>query len=144
MSQQGSWFKLKGIRSSLIYVGYVALLLDFATPAFGQTSLYLQHRYKPDREAKIWLDKEYKIQTADTTFTKYHIVAFSDEDLLISSIELKDTVQLLFADIERIVKIRKFGLFEAIGTLGLVCLISTPGLWATGRSDEANLLKGLE
>ena len=43
-----------------------------------------------------------------------------------------------FADIERIVKIRKFGLFEAIGTLGLVCLISTPGLWATGRSDEAS------
>ena len=137
MPQQGFWFKIKGRRPSIIYIGFVALLLGFVSPAFGQNSLYLQHRYKPNRQAKIWLDKEYKFQTPDTTFSKYRIVAFSEQDLLISSLEPRDTVQISFDEIEKLTRVKKFGFVEAVGTVGLLCLCSAPFLWATGRGDEA-------
>lgn len=135
------YFKKAGsfsVFEKLMALVLILILSSLLTPGFGQSKIYLQHQVKPHRQISISLNKEYTFKTADSTFTKYHIVTFSEKELLISSIESKDTVQLLFADIERIVKIRKFGLFEAIGTLGLVCLISTPGLWATGRSDEAS------
>ena len=119
-------------------IAFVTVLLSCVIPCFGQKQLYLQHQQKPHRQQNIWMNKEYTFKTADSIFTKYHIVTFSDEDLLISSISGKDTLQLPIEDIERITRVRKFGLFEAIGTLGLVCLISTPGLWATGRGDEAS------
>ena len=119
---------------TIIYI----VLFSFGIPCFGQAQLYLQHRDKPHRQENISLSKEYTFKTADSTFTKYRIIAFSEEDLLISSISLEDTVQIAFKDINGLIKVRKFGLFEAIGTLGLVCLTSTPALWATGRSDEAS------
>ena len=120
------------------FFAFVAVLLLSVSPGFGQTQLYLQHRDKPHRQEIVSLKKEYIIKTTDSTFTKYRIIAFSEEDMLISSILREDTVQIPFNDIERLIKVRKFGLFEAIGTLGLVCLASAPALWATGRSDEAS------
>jgi hypothetical protein len=120
------------------YIVCVALLFSLATPCFGQAQLYLQHRYKPHRQENISLIKEYTFKTADSTFAKYRIATFSEEDLLIHSISRGDTIQLPIEDIERLTRVRKFGLFEAIGTLGLVCLVSAPALWVTGRGDEAS------
>jgi len=114
------------------------VLFSFVTPCFGQAKLYLQHRNKPHRQQNISLNNGYNFRTTDSTYTKYRIIAFSEEDLLISSIFKEDTVQVSFEDIDRIIKVRKFGLFEAIGTLGLVCLASAPALWATGNGDEAS------
>jgi hypothetical protein len=122
----------------IICIVFVVVLLSSVTLGFGQKQLYLQHRDKPHRREIISLKREYIFKTTDSTFTKYRIIAFSEEDLLISSISLEDTVQIAFKDINGLIKVRKFGLFEAIGTLGLVCLTSTPALWATGRSDEAS------
>ena len=124
--------------STIKYIACVAVLFSLATPCFGQAQLYLQHRYKPHRQENILLIKEYTFKTADSTFTKYRIVTFSEEDLLIHSVSRGDTIQLPIEDIERFARVRKFGLFEAIGTLGLVCLVSTPALWVTGRGDEAS------
>lgn len=129
---------LKDRSSTIIYNAFVAALYLCVAPCFGQAQLYLQHRGKPHRQENISLNKEYDFRTTDSTYTKYRIIAFSDEELLIGSISKEDTLQVPFRNIERIIKVRKFGLFEAIGTLGLVCLASTPALWVTGRSDEAS------
>lgn len=123
---------------TILYFAFVAAFFPFDYPGFGQTQLYLQHRHKPHRQENLSLNKEYIFKTYDSTFSKYHIIAFSEDDLLISSIAWKDTLQVPFKDIKGIVKVKKFGLIEAIGVLGLVCLSTTPGLWATGNSEEAS------
>ena len=123
---------------TIIYMVIVAALFSVDTPCFGQSQLYLQHRHKPHRQENMLLNKEYIFQTSDSTYNKYHIIAFTEDDLLISSITWKDTLQIPFKDIESVVKVKKFGLIEAIGTLGLVCLTTTPAFWATGRSQEAS------
>lgn len=121
----------------VFYAGIIVILISFFTPCFGQSKLYLQHRDKPNRQKKISPKKEYIIQTKDTTFYKYRIISFSDSTLKVGSELKKDFRDIPTKDIEQLEKAKKVGVFELIGTLGVIGLTITPIIWATEGNEEA-------
>ena len=124
-------------RMPVFYLVFAAVLFLYITPCFGQSKLYLQHRYKPNRQKNISLKKEYIFQTKDTTLYRYQITSFSDTSLKIRSRSKADSIQIPVIDIKRIEKAKKYGVFEVVATLGLIGLSITPVIWATEGSEEA-------
>ena len=119
------------------YVVFISILVSCFTPSFGQSKIYLQHRYKPNRQKQISPKKEYIIQTTETTFYNYHIISFSDSTLNIRSGSKEDSREIPMNEIEQLEKAKSFGAFEVIATLGIIGLTITPIIWATEGNEEA-------
>lgn len=132
LNHQPSVLKLQ-IASSLVFI----LLLSGLIPCFSQSYIYLQHNLKPNRQKKISFKKEYKIQTSDSVFYRQQISYYSDDTLLISSRCCPQTLKLPFSDITSIEKSKKYGVFEVIGTIGIIALSVTPVIWATEGNEAA-------
>jgi hypothetical protein len=132
LHHQTSGLKLK-IVTCLVFM----LLLFSLIPSFSQSELYLQHKLKPNRQRKISFKKEYEIQTSDTIFYHHQISYFSDDTLLISSKCCPQSLKLPFSDITSIEKSKKYGVFEVIGTIGIIALSVTPVIWATEGNEAA-------
>lgn len=122
---------------AIIYLVFVALLLSYVTPGFGQSKLYFQHRDKPHRQKNISPKKEYTLQTTDTTFYRYRIISLSNDILKINSSSMEDTLGIPVMNIEWIEREKDFAAFEVIGMLGVICLTITPVIWAVEGNEEA-------
>jgi hypothetical protein len=122
---------------AVIKLGFVVIFLSFFTPGSGQSNVYLQHRYKPNVQRKISPKRVYNINTSDSTFYSYHILALSDSTLKVNSESRQDLRDIPVGDIEQLEKVKNYGVFEVVGTLGIIGLTITPIIWATEGNDEA-------
>jgi hypothetical protein len=113
------------------------LLLSICISASAQSSLYFQYNEKPSRHQRIKQKWKYNIITNDTVFYGYHLLKIEDDELTIYRNETASEEVLHVSDIQTIVKNVKYGVFDVIGTLGVIMLSITPVVWAFEGNEEA-------
>ncbi len=111
--------------------------LTICVSALAQSQLYFQHQEKPARHQKIKQKSKYNIITTDTVFYGYHLLKIENDELTIFRSETGSEEVLHISDIHKIVKNVKYGVFEVIGTLGVIMLSITPVVWAFEGNVEA-------
>jgi hypothetical protein len=116
---------------------FTIFFLTFFISVTAQSRLFFQHQEKPGRQKKIDQKWDYNIVTMDTAFNSYHLLDIDNDNLIISQSESGDMVALKILDIKTIEKKIKFGVFDAIGTLGVIMLSITPVVWAFEGNQEA-------
>lgn len=117
---------------------YITIFLfTICVSALAQSNLYLQHQEKPSRHQKIKQKSKYNIITTDTVFYGYHLLKIENDELTIGRNETGSEEVLHISDIQTLVKHVKGGVFEVIGTLGVIMLSITPVVWAFEGNEEA-------
>jgi hypothetical protein len=116
---------------------FTVIFIFFFTPGFGQSRILLQHMNKPNVQRKISPKRVYNINTSDSTYHRYRILALSDSTLKIDSELREDPRDIPVTDIEQLEKVKKYGFFEVMGTLGVIGLTITPVVWAFEGNEEA-------
>ena len=103
----------------------------------AQSRLFFQHQEKQSRHRKIKQNWNYTIVTIDTAFYRYHLLNIDNGNLIISENKSKNVVVLNISDIHTIEKKVKYGVFDFIGTVGVIMLCITPIVWAFDGNEEA-------
>ena len=122
---------------AVVKLSLVVIFISLCTPSSGQSKIYLQHRYKPNVQRKISPKRVYNINTSDSTFYSYHILALSDSTLKVNSDSRQDLRDIPVSDIEQLEKGKRYGVFELMGILGVIGLSITPVIWAVEGNEEA-------
>ena len=123
-------------RPIIVITLLVSMMFSFI-PCISQSEIYLQHRYKPNRQKKINLNHSYTVQTIDSAYYRAKLTGYSKDSLTIYSEYADQYTNIAIDEVLYLEKLKKSHIFEVIATLGIIGLTITPIVWATEGNEEA-------
>jgi hypothetical protein len=128
---------VKPSKKPIIVPGLLLIMMFTFDPCISQSDIYLQHKYKPNRQKKIDFNHAYTIQTIDSTYYKARVSVYSKDTLALYSEYANHVSKILIKEVIYVEKVKKFHGFEVIATFGIIGLTISPIIWATEGNDAA-------
>ena len=124
------------MKRSIVARAFLVSMLSFF-PCMSQSDIYLQHRYKPNRQKRINLNHTYTVQTIDSTYYHSKLSIYSKDSLTLYSEGNDKATHIGFNEVSCLERKKKSYIVEAVAIVGIICLTISPIIWATEGNEAA-------